>query len=166
MRAMGIGGGSVGAGGATEVAPVHVLCRSGLLRCALPVSEVVETLRPLPLRPVAGAPPAVLGVAIVRGEPTPVVDLAAAIGAPAGVAPGRFVVVRAGERRVALAVGEVLGVRALDAARLRELPPLLRDARDGAVESIATLDGELVAVIAGARVLPADDLAALLGAGR
>ena len=53
-----------------------VLVQAGLHLCALPLGAVIETLRPLPLRPLAGAPAGVLGVAVVRGSPVPVIDLA------------------------------------------------------------------------------------------
>ncbi|HVV85259.1 MAG TPA: chemotaxis protein CheW [Kofleriaceae bacterium] len=120
--------------------------------CALPLEHVVETMRPLPVEPVAGAPAAVLGAAMVRGEPTPVVDVAMLIDEAAG-ARRRFVSARAGRRRVALAVEEVVGVRALPAAR--ELPPLFAEGGDR-LAAIARLDGELLRVLNAARLLPDD----------
>lgn len=131
-----------------------LICRAGGQRYALPIAHVVETMRPLPVTTVAGVPSAVLGLAIIRGAPTPVVDLAGVVGAVDAEPAGRFVVVTAGGRHVALAVSEVLGVYSLDDAAFGALPPLLRGAVAGAVDSVGTLDGELLAFIDGARLVP------------
>jgi purine-binding chemotaxis protein CheW len=86
---------------------------------------VVEVMRPLPLEPVIGLPTFILGLSVIRGAPVPVVDLAALTGDRRGSGTTRFVTLGLGERRVAVAVEEVLGVRALDVETLQELPPLL-----------------------------------------
>jgi purine-binding chemotaxis protein CheW len=135
-----------------------LVCRVRSRFCALPVADVEETMRPLPidLRFGSSAPPFVLGVATVRGVPTPVVDAAALIGAAdeADAAPTRFVVLRVGERRVALAVEGVVGLRLLPAAALHPLPPLLNEANTDAVAAIASLDAALLLVLRGGRMLP------------
>lgn len=110
-------------------------------------------MRPLPVEPLAGIPRPVLGVAIIRGRPTPVVDLGWTLAAEESQ-PGRFVTVDVAGRRVALAVGSVVGVRSIPADALHELPPLLRDADADAVAAIGTLDAELLMVLRGARLLP------------
>ena len=56
-------------------AGASLVCRVATRICALPVGVVIETLRPLPLEPIAGAPAFVTGPAIIRGEPVPVVEL-------------------------------------------------------------------------------------------
>ncbi len=89
-----------------------VLFRVGACVCAIPVEHVAETMRPLPVERLAGLPPFVLGVSVVRGIPQPVVDAARMLDV-ATVAPGRFVALRVGARGVILAVEAVLGVRAL-----------------------------------------------------
>jgi purine-binding chemotaxis protein CheW len=68
----------------------------------------------------------------------------------------RFVVVRAAERRVALAVDAVLDVRRIEADALTSLPPLLRSAQRELVSAIGALDNELLIVLDSARVLPDD----------
>lgn len=121
--------------------------------CALPITHVVETLRPLPTEPVEGAPPFVRGLSVIRGHPIPVVDLAALLGT--GETPAnRYVALRAGDRRVALAVEAVDGVATLDAATLEDLPPLLRDAPPGLVEAIAARDSHLLLVLRAAHLIP------------
>jgi purine-binding chemotaxis protein CheW len=80
---------------------------------ALPVEHVIETMRPLPIEPgEPDAPACVLGVARVRGERLRVVDAARLFALPA-VAATRFVIVRAGDTRLALQVDSVLDIRDL-----------------------------------------------------
>ena len=139
-----------------------VLVNAGSRLCGLPIHGVIETMRPLPVSPVPGAPPFLRGVAIVRGEPVPVVDLGLLLGGDAA-APGpeaRFVTVRAGERLAALAVSSVRGVAALDAGQLRHLP-LLADACAGALDALRARDGDLLLVLGASRLVPDEALAAV-----
>lgn len=115
--------------------------------CAVPLSHVIETMRPLPTEAISGVPSFVLGVAIIRGIPTPVVDLCALIGASSEQKGERFVTVRAGSRQVALLVSTVVGIRDLDALTMNELPPLLQGASQDAIEKIGTLDERLLEVL-------------------
>ncbi|HZE91839.1 MAG TPA: chemotaxis protein CheW, partial [Rhizobacter sp.] len=62
-------------------AALSVICRVQGRLCALPLSHVVETMRPLPTETIAGAPDFVCGLAVIRGAPVPVVDLARLLGA-------------------------------------------------------------------------------------
>src|SRR6185295_1225682 len=75
--------------------------------CALPLDHVTETLRPLPIQPVPVAPPFILGLSVIRGEPVPVVDLGRLMGFPEEPRIRRLVSVRVGSRRAALAVEAV-----------------------------------------------------------
>ena len=135
-------------------APHRVLAvRAGARMLALPIESVVETMRPMPIEPLAGAPSFVRGLAVIRGAAIPVVDVAELLGG-AGETPGRFVTVRLGARRIALAVEAVLGLSAIEPASFARLPPLLDGAARGAVDSVGLLDGELVLVLRAARVLP------------
>ena len=137
----------------TAVSTLNLIFRTGAHVCALPVSKLVETLRPVPVKPLAGVPAAVRGVAIVRGAPVPVLDLAALLGGEGSCS--RFVIVRTGEEhRIALAVDEVLGIRSIDPTLWSELPPLLRDACPGVVESIGTLDREALLVLGTGALVP------------
>jgi purine-binding chemotaxis protein CheW len=114
--------------------------------CALPLMQVIETMRPLPVEPIAGVPSFVRGVSIIRGVPTPVVDLGALLGMPGGAA-GRFVTLRVGKRQVALSVDAVLGVQNLDSATIQELPPLFQEASEHVIDAIGTLDTQLLVVL-------------------
>jgi purine-binding chemotaxis protein CheW len=128
-------------------------------QCAVPLTHVVEVLRPLPVEPLAGAPAGVLGVAVIRGRATPVVDLAGLLhGVPAGVPAdsARHVTLRMGDRVVAIAVEAVSGIRTVDLARFEGLPPLWQGPRPPAIAALGTLDRELLFVLETARLLPAD----------
>jgi purine-binding chemotaxis protein CheW len=124
----------------------------GALRCVLPLSCVVETMRPLPIRPIAGAPAFVAGAAVIRGGAVPVVDVATLLGAPPS-APARLVVVRAGDHHVALAVDAVEGIHDGPDAFL-SLPPLLSRAGASAVTALGTLDRHLLVVLEAAQIVP------------
>ena len=132
--------------------------------CALPLGHVVETLRPLPVEPLAGAPAFVQGLCVIRGVPRPVVDAARLLGAQApGALPpdrsaARFVTVWAGARQVALAVDAVLGVRTVPPDSLQALPPLLHEAGAEAVAAVGRLDAELLLVLRSSRLLPEEGL--------
>jgi purine-binding chemotaxis protein CheW len=121
--------------------------------CAVPLMHVVETMRPLQVESIRGMPAFVRGISIIRGVPTPVVDLGAVIGAQGGVA-GRIVTLRLGDRQVALSVDAVLGVRDLHLSAIQELPPLLRGASTDVVEAIGTLDEQFLMVLRAGWVLP------------
>jgi purine-binding chemotaxis protein CheW len=104
-------------------------------------------MRPLPVEPIPGVPSFVQGVSVIRGIPTPVVDLGAVLGSPRERTE-RFVTIRVGEKQVALSVNAVLGVRDLDTIMtIRELPPLLQRALKDVVEMIGTLDQQVLMVL-------------------
>jgi len=128
-----------------------LLVRVGTSIAALPLADVVETFRPLPLQPLSGAPSYVRGVAVIRGAATAVVDLSELLtGIPANAT--RFVTVRVGERRVALGVEAVVGVQTVDDDRFAALPPLLEPARERTV-ALGTLDGGLLMLLQTSRSL-------------
>jgi purine-binding chemotaxis protein CheW len=139
----------------------NLVVRVHTLLCALPLTHVVETMRPLPLEPIAGMPSFVSGVSIIRGVPTPVIDLGVVLGALGGVA-GRLVTLRLGNRQVALSVDAVLGVRGLDRSTTQELPPLLNGAPRDIIEAIGTLDDEMLMVLRAGWELPDEVWQALI----
>jgi purine-binding chemotaxis protein CheW len=138
-----------------------LLCRVGASICALTVDYVDEIMRPLPVERVTKAPSFVLGLSVIRGEPTPVIDLASFLSAEGPSAESadpaaRFIAVRTGDRRVALRVEAVLGVRTLTMATLAELPPLLQQANAALIAQVGTLDAELLLVLRGAQLVPSE----------
>lgn len=103
---------------------------------------------------IEGAPEFVLGLSIIRGHPTPVVDLARLLGAKEPQPVSRFVTVHLGERTLALAAGAVLGVRALDPSGLEPLPKILGLDGERVIQSIGQLDGGLLVVLQAMSLLP------------
>jgi purine-binding chemotaxis protein CheW len=139
-----------------------LLCRTGCHHFALPMRRVVETMRMLPIETVAGCPPIVRGVSVIRGTPTPVIDAALLFDVQHGQCE-RLVTVRTGKRTIALATQAVVGIFEAADGELNDLPPLL-----GNVEAIAglkTLDQQLVFLLHAARIIPDDVLVRLDGAG-
>lgn len=132
----------------------HLIVSAGSRACAIPIPHVVETMRPLPVDFIGGAPPFLLGLTVVRGLPVPVVDLQAVVGTGGTEAISRFVALRLGGRSVVLAVTAVIGLRELDGIRVEDMPPLLREARADVVEAIGVLDAQLLLVLRASRILP------------
>jgi purine-binding chemotaxis protein CheW len=138
-----------------------LLCRIGSRIGALAIKDVRETMRPLPIEPLTGAPPFVLGVTIVRGFPTPVVD-ACRLLCPSVLpstpitspSPTRFVSLKLGERTAVLVVDAVLDVRSLPVGILADIPPLLHEGGDELVSVIGALDTKLLIVLEAARLIP------------
>ena len=143
---------------------LSVVCRVGSLLCALSVEHVSEIMRPLGVAPLAGMPSYVSGVSIIRGVPTPVVDAARLLGVQALPVASRFLALRIGLRRAALAVDAVVGVRPLTPEGFEDLPPLLGEANQEVIEGIGTLDAELLLVLRHARMIPASVWGVLDGA--
>jgi len=130
-----------------------VLCRTGRHRLALPAGVVIETMRLLPIEGIAGAPPTVLGLSVIRGAAVAVIDTAALFGEAA--APyQRLVTVRTGERVIALAVDAIVGVDVIETSELEQMPPLLRD--DSAIAAMTLRDPDVVFLLNTARLVPDD----------
>jgi purine-binding chemotaxis protein CheW len=134
---------------------IRLLCRAGNHLCAIPIEHVIEVLRVLPIEPVSGAPPYVLGLCIIRGSAVPVVDAGLLIGGQTTKSE-RLIAIRAGDRTIALAAEAVLGIAAIRAETFNKLPPLLRKAAGETIASIGVLDSELLLLLRTARIVPAD----------
>jgi purine-binding chemotaxis protein CheW len=140
---------------------LFLLCRIGSRIGALAVKDVRETMRPLPIEPLMGTPPFVLGVAIVRGSAVPVIDAGrlldpSALSSAAATSPtgARFVSLELGDRTAVLAVDAVLAVRSLAAGMQAQIPPLLRGTGEELVSIIGALDSQLLLVLEAARLVP------------
>ena len=131
-----------------------LLCSIGSSFCALSLRDVREVMRPLPVEPLGGMPSFMLGLAIVRGIATPVIDAGRLLGATALTSPSRFVSLKLGERSAALAVDAVFDIRAIATEILADIPPLLRQARADLVSAVGALDAKLLLVLEAARVVP------------
>jgi len=138
----------------------RLLCRAGTHLCAVPLDNVIEIMRVLPIKAVSGAPRYVRGLCIIRGAPVPVVDAGLLVGDHAA-SPERLITIRTGSRTIALAVEAVLGISAVAAETLSQLPPLLRDAATETIAAIGTLDAELLFFLRTAEIIPPNLLDAL-----
>lgn len=144
-------------------APVNwLLCLAASHHFALPMQHVVETMRMLPVEPVAGCPPIVCGLSVIRGVPTPVIDAALLFDGQPGQRE-RLVTVRTGKRTIALAMQAVVGVWEMADDELDDLPPLLGSM--DAFAGLARLDQQLVFLLRTARMIPDDILDQLNAAG-
>ncbi|GAA2640566.1 hypothetical protein GCM10010399_87700 [Dactylosporangium fulvum] len=111
----------------------------GDLLCALPLDDVVETIRPLPVQSVAGGADALLGVAVIRGLAVPVVDTARLLGVDAPPAQ-RFITTNPAGGPLAFAAGAVVGVREVEPDDSRPLPPMLGADAVRLVSAVGVLD--------------------------
>jgi purine-binding chemotaxis protein CheW len=140
-----------------------LMTRVGGLICAFPIEHVIETMRPLPVEAIGRSRDeglaAVDGLTMIRGAPVPVVDARRLLGV-SGERATRFVIVRAAERRVAVAVDAVISVVRIALDTLADLPPLL-GAHGDRIAAIGTRDAGLLVVLDAARLLPADSWAAI-----
>jgi purine-binding chemotaxis protein CheW len=149
------------------VGELSLVFRSAGHLCAVGLADVVEVMRPQPVTALAGAPPFVDGVSIIRARPTPVVRLAALFDSDAGDDGGgrsdRFVTARGSGRLVAFAVDEVLGVRRLPPDAQDRTSPLLGALSRDVVPVMAALDGEPLCLLGHARLIPDSVWAAVAG---
>jgi purine-binding chemotaxis protein CheW len=170
--AMGFSPGGHAVGGADSW---MMLCRVGGGLCALPVRQVVEVMRPMPIEPLPGGPPFVVGAAVIRGAPVPVVDAGLLLRDERWEA-SRFVALRVdrsgggGDREgagcvLALAVREVVGLRVVPADSLVRLPPLVGDAGQMPAAAMGVADGQVLLVLESARAVPDSVWAALSDVG-
>lgn len=110
----------------TEITPANaatvLAVTAGGVDCALPAASVAELLAEVAMTPLPLVPPVLLGVAILRHAPLPVLSLARLLGFSAPDRIGGYVVVISGRGRFVLAVGEIGGLRRGDAT-LRMLDP-------------------------------------------
>ena len=103
-------------------------------------------------------------MSVIRGVPTPVVDLKALLeSCENSPSYGRVVALKCDARRVVIGVDSVVGLRNLASAQLGELPPLLRDVTTDLIESFGTLDAQLLLVLRAGRIVP-DEVWATLAA--
>ena len=147
------GGRSAAAG--VDAPQYRLLCRAGSQLCAVPLSDVIEVMRALPIRPVSRCPQYVRGLCMIRGAPVPVVDTGLLV-ANRATECERLIAVRTGSRTVALAAEAVLGIWAIGADKLSRLPPLLGDGATDTIAAIGSLDAELLFFLQTTRIVPED----------
>ena len=143
-------------------AATALVFRAGSLLCALHLNEVVETMRPLAVQPLAGTPPYVRGVTIMRGVATPVIDVPRLL-AGEQIEPERFLAVRTEHGPVAFATGPVVGIRAAVPDGTARHPALLRGTASRLVAGVGLIDAEPLLLLRSMRVVPDEVWAAAAG---
>ena len=130
-----------------------LVCQVQGRMCALPTEHVCEIMRPLHIEHIPGAPNYILGMAVIRGVATPVLNMARLFD-QAESRIERFIAIKVAGRSLALAVEQVQGVSVFNKADLSALPPLMQDMGSALIESISVRDAALLLVLDGARLLP------------
>ena len=138
--------------------------RAGPLLCALHLDEVIETMRPLQTRSLAGTPAFILGISVLRGVPTPVIDVSRLLGGGPAEAE-RYVAVRTERGAVAMATGPILGISTVDAGPAGGHPALLGASNSRLVAGVGTLGTEPLLLLQSMRAVPDDVWEAAAAAG-
>lgn len=131
--------------------PSWLLCRVRTSLCALPLAHVIEVMRPLPTTPIAHAAACVLGMCVMRGEAVAVIDAGRCL-LNLPCSPTRYVGLRVGAKRIALAVDGALGARVFSSEQTATLPPLLSDA-SATLAAVGSLDRDLLLFLQSSRVV-------------
>ncbi len=123
-----------------------LLVEAGEQLCAVPVQQVVRITQALPVHPLLGTAPELLGLAEFTGEPIPVLDLSRLVEAPPGPRPANpvTVVAWAGPPEAR----ELVGLAADAALEIAEIAPTDAAARGaGALCGDASVGGRPVRVL-------------------
>jgi len=132
--------------------PLVLLVQAGTRNIAIPLGDIVETLRPLAVDPLQTSLGYLAGVSVVRGEPVPVVDLAALLQPGAKGGQGRWVVLKGKPSSVVLSVDRIVGLKRLDRAQMKEVPPLLREFHTDLARAIVLQDAHCTTLIDASRI--------------
>jgi purine-binding chemotaxis protein CheW len=147
-----------------ETVMTALVFRAGPLLCALRLDEVIETLRPLETQPLAGTPAFVRGISVLRGVPTPVIDVARLLGGESTEV-RRFVAVRTERGAVALATGTIIGIRDIDTSETGGHPALLGAWSSRLVAGVGTIGAEPLLLLQSMRAVPDEVWEAAAAAG-
>ncbi len=137
----------------------HVLVvKTGSWLCAIPLREVRETMRRLPIRSIEGALPFVRGLAQVRGALLPVIDVRALLGEPqehSRTCAPFFVTVQFGEQCAVIEADSIIGAQYIHLEQLEALPSLLSETIGIFVEKLGSLDKKHLAFCSAVKLLSA-----------
>lgn len=125
--------------------------------CAIPLKHVSEVMRPLPLDKFASLPHFYAGVSVIRGIPTPVLDLKKTLGVDDEETPSRrerFVLVDSEKQKIACLVDEVLGIEDIDPQFITKTLGFFQKANRDLITGMGTLDQKLLLVLESLVTLP------------
>lgn len=121
---------------------------------AIGLEHVTEVLRPLPVEELAGVPPYIRGICVLRGRPVPVVDIGLLLGGERMTSEdraARFVGVRTGPQTAVLAVDTVVGIRDVPMERLHDLSSVTGSV---ACTAVGAIGREPLLLLETGRVIP------------
>jgi purine-binding chemotaxis protein CheW len=136
----------------TALTPVAIFAL-GEVRFALSTHVIERVIRAVEISPMADPPPGMLGVINVHGSVIPVLDIRSHFGVPPReiALSDHFVIVREGDRVVAVVVEAVMDIVAGDSSANRV-----------GVESLAGIPGMERIVVRGEEIVPVHDLSRFL----
>jgi len=143
-----------------------LLCRLSTSWCALGLEGLGEVMRPQPVDRLAGLPEFVDGLAVIRGQAMPVVNLPRLLcGASSAPSPQeRFVSAQSDGHGLALRVDEVAGIFPLKSEVWHGLPSLFEGVHRDHLAALGSLpDGDLVMLLRRTNLLSAADWESLQG---
>ena len=138
-----------------------LVCRVGEVLAAIPLADTAEVMRPLPINAFRGMAAPLLGLALIRGVPTPVIDGRKLLGVDERHPVTRFVTLRAGSRLAALAVDSVAGVRRVALSRASEWTALAERLVGAGAATLTALDQRFLVVMQTGRLAPEEAWASL-----
>jgi purine-binding chemotaxis protein CheW len=134
---------------------LHIICKVADTEYAISASEISQMESFSGATPVPGAPPYVAGLAQVRQQVIPVVDLRARFGLPAAepTLDSRIVVVQLGERRVGVLVDSAREVQQIEPGQIRPAPNVLLQRSAGFVREVAQLKNRIIMLLNAPKVI-------------
>ncbi|HET7459001.1 MAG TPA: chemotaxis protein CheW [Gemmatimonadaceae bacterium] len=111
------------------------------------LTAIEEALELPQLSPLPEMPPSMIGVVSLRGRMLPAYSPARPLGVALARADAAALVLRAGERRIALAVDDVDDVLTVDLSELRPPPIVVGEERDAVLLGVANRGADLVSVL-------------------
>lgn len=130
-----------------------LLARFEKLLFCLPICDVAEVLRPLPIEPLSELPIFIKGISIIREVPVPVIDMGLLFGISSTQSPSRLIVLNLPERRVALTADEVIGIKEIEPTFLQDALPILGKVRSEIVSAIGVMDSRLLVTLKGGHIV-------------
>jgi purine-binding chemotaxis protein CheW len=122
-------------------------------RLAVDLSHVSEVFEVDSITSVPGMPPALIGVANLRGTIVPIVDLRPSLGLPSVAAPRYAIVIRQGAQHVGILIDEVPESHATDFEDVLEMPSDEVVRQRPFVSAVLTLMGRPIGLVDVVRLL-------------